>query len=211
MTFDLAPLHHAFAGPRSFGRASMPANASLEARGPVMITDESSADILAREKLLGESFGPARFLKTCERLREGRRPAPGLALAAKQDARLIATVRLWPVLAGGHAALMLGPLAVAGHCRSLGLGAAMIEEGLARAKARGWGAVLLVGDAPYYARFGFERRFTERLVMPGPVERERFLGLELAKGALDGAKGKVAAAGARIGASAAALGLPCAA
>ncbi|MCX7898553.1 MAG: N-acetyltransferase [Methylocystis sp.] len=159
-----------------------------------VIADEAPADIVAREALLDECFGPARFLKTCQRLRDGQAPAEGLALAAKDGAgELVGTLRLWSVAAGAHAALLLGPLAVAREARSLGLGGALIREALTRAKARGHRAVLLVGDEPYYARFGFERRFTEKLVMPGPVERARFLGLELEPGALEGAKGRVRA------------------
>ncbi|WP_292533377.1 GNAT family N-acetyltransferase [Methylocystis sp.] len=156
------------------------------------IRDEAPSDVDARESLLDDAFGPARFLKTCQRLRVGSVPAPGLALVATDnDGALIGTLRLWPVRAGGRAALLLGPLAVAAEHRALGIGRALIEESLARAAELGHRAVLLVGDAPYYARFGFERRFTERLTMPGPVERARFLGLELVGGALNGAQGRV--------------------
>jgi predicted N-acetyltransferase YhbS len=185
--------------PRAFALAPEIAAASLKARGPAFdILDETPDDVAAREALLDASFGPARFLKTCERLREGRMPARGLALVAKDEDRVVATMRLWPIFAGaGRPALLLGPLAVARDYRSLGLGAAMIEEGLCRAAARNHRAVLLVGDAPYYARFGFDRRFTDALIMPGPVERERFLGLELSKDALAGAQGRVSGAGAR--------------
>ncbi|MGJ0508792.1 MAG: GNAT family N-acetyltransferase [Methylocystis sp.] len=159
------------------------------------IVDETPADVPAREALLDAAFGPARFLKTCERLREGRKPAPGLALVARDESGgLIATIRLWPILAGGRPALLLGPVAVAQEARSLGLGAELIRESLTRAQALGHRAALLVGDAPYYARFGFERRFAERLLLPGPVERARFLGLELVPGALGGAAGRVRAA-----------------
>ena len=145
MTFDLA-LHAA------------PAITPAAAFAPAgfVIDDESPDDVFAREKLLDASFGPARFLKTCEKLRAGRLPARGLALAAHDGARLVATLRLWPIQAGpGRAALLLGPLAVASDYRSLGLGAAMIETGLDRARARNHRAVLLVGDEPYYRRFGF--------------------------------------------------------
>ncbi|WP_084679341.1 GNAT family N-acetyltransferase [Methylocystis sp. ATCC 49242] len=185
MTFDLHP--HIL--------APVAAPAPLP-RPPFAILDETQADAPAREALLDAAFGPARFLKTCERLREGRRPAPGLALMAKDDeGELIATIRLWPIFAGGRRpALLLGPLAVAEHARSLGLGGEMIRASLARAEALGHRAVLLVGDEPYYRRFGFERRFTEKLALPGPVERARFLGLELAPGALEGARGRVTAA-----------------
>jgi predicted N-acetyltransferase YhbS len=184
MTFDLIPRPDARIAPPMFAPQGF------------TIVDETPADVAARESLLDAAFGPARFLKTCERLREGQKPAPGLALVAKDDAdELVATLRLWPIFAGGRRpALLLGPLAVADHARSLGIGARMIRESLARAEALGHRAVLLVGDAPYYAKFGFERRFTERLTMPGPVERARFLGLELAPGALAGAEGRVRAA-----------------
>lgn len=185
--------HHQIAS-HGFARVGAP----VDIGAAFDILDEAPQDVSAREALLDEAFGPARFLKTCERLREGRIPARGLALVAKGEGRLIATMRMWPIFAGaGRPALLLGPVAVARDCRALGLGAAMIEEGIARATARNHRAVLLVGDAPYYARFGFDARFTQELVLPGPVERERFLGLELTKGALEGAEGRVSGAGAR--------------
>ncbi len=195
MAFEFSSHDSDFA-PSAFGRAA----ACVETRMRAFdIRDEAPGDVAAREALLDEAFGPTRFLKSCERLREGRMPARGLALVATDEERLVATMRMWPVFAGaGRPALLLGPLAVARDYRSLGLGAAMIEEGLARAAARNHRAVLLVGDAPYYARFGFDARFTEELAMPGSVERERFLGLELSKGALDGAAGRVSGAGARV-------------
>lgn len=165
------------------------------APAPFAMRDEAPGDVKAREALLDTAFGPARFLKICQRLRNGSAPVPGLSLVATEnDGALIGTLRLWPVLAGGRASLLLGPLAVSAEKRSLGVGGALIRESLARAADLGHRAVLLVGDAPYYARFGFERRFTERLTMPGPVERARFLGLELVEGALRGVGGRVIAA-----------------
>ncbi|WP_083967464.1 GNAT family N-acetyltransferase [Methylosinus sp. R-45379] len=194
MAFELS--HHEIRS-LGFSRDGVIAEASLVARRPVCaIAEEAQEDVVARETLLDAAFGPARFLKTCERLREGRMPARGLALVCKDEDRLVATMRMWAIFAGpGRPALLLGPLAVARDYRSLGLGAAMIKAGLARAATRNHRAVLLVGDAPYYARFGFETRFTEGLTMPGPVERERFLGLELTNGALTGAAGRVSGAG----------------
>jgi predicted N-acetyltransferase YhbS len=163
---------------------------------PITITEETAGDATMREDLLDAAFGPARFAKTCQRLRDGHRPAAGLALAAKQGDRLIGTVRLWHVKAGKVPALLLGPLAVDNTYRSLGLGGRLMREAIARAGELGHKAILLVGDAPYYARFGFSRAPAERLVMPGPVELERFLGLELTPGALAAAKGLVKATGA---------------
>ncbi len=161
----------------------------------ITIRDEIAADIAAREALLDRCLGERRTAKSSERLREGRLPAEGLALTAERDGVVVATVRLWHVEAGGKAALLLGPLAVAPELQGEGLGRAMMREAIWRAACRGHGAVLLVGDAAYYERFGFSGDLTRDLAMPGPVERERFLGLELRDGALAGASGVLVATG----------------
>ncbi|WP_430912960.1 GNAT family N-acetyltransferase [Methylobacterium sp. sgz302541] len=156
----------------------------------IEIREQHQGDVAARERLLDACFGASRFAKTSERLREGRLPARGLALSAIRNGRLVGTVRLWHVEAGpGRPALLLGPLAVDPAIQRQGLGTVMMHAVLGRAEARGHGAVLLVGDAPYYARFGFEPGLAAGLAMPGPFERERFLGLELRAGALEGASG----------------------
>lgn len=163
----------------------------------VQICDEKPGDIAAREHLLDASLGEARRLKTSERLREGRCPAEGLALVAEREGRMVGTVRLWHVEAGpGRSALLLGPLAIDPAMQGLGLGSVLMRSALRRAGILGHGAVLLMGDAPYYARFGFSPRLTDGLFMPGPFERERFLGLELRAGTLAGARGTLRATGA---------------
>jgi predicted N-acetyltransferase YhbS len=165
---------------------------------PFAIRAERASDVVAREALLDVCFGDNRHTRTCQRLRDGRAPAEGLALSAVRQGRLVGTVRLWHVSVGGVPALMLGPLAVDDSCRSLGLGAALMEHALAVAKARGHGAVILLGDAPYYGRFGFTADKTGELSLPGPFERDRLLGLELREGALDGAWGMIAPTGALL-------------
>ncbi|MDR4307048.1 N-acetyltransferase [Chelatococcus sambhunathii] len=163
-----------------------------------VILDEAPADAGAREALLDRAFGPARFTKTCERLREGRIPARGLALKAVDDSgRMIGTLRFWHVSIGAERpALMLGPLAVESEAREGGVGSALMRAGLARAAELGHEAVILVGNKPYYERFGFSGEATAELAMPGPVERDRFLALELRAGALAGASGEVRGTGA---------------
>jgi len=168
---------------------------------PFAIRAERASDVVAREALLDACFGDNRHTRTCQRLRDGRAPAEGLALAVVRQegqGRLVGTVRLWHVSAGGKPALMLGPLAVDATCRGLGVGAALMDHALAVAKARGHGAVILLGDAPYYARFGFSGLKTGELSLPGPFERDRLLGLELRQGALDGACGMIAPTGALL-------------
>jgi predicted N-acetyltransferase YhbS len=158
---------------------------------PFAIRGERAADVAAREALLDAGFGENRHTRTCQRLRDGHTPAEGLAFSAVRRGRLVGTVRLWHVSAGGVPALVLGPLAVDPSCRKLGIGAALINHALAAAKARGYGAVILLGDAPYYGRFGFSPRKTGELSLPGPFERDRLLAVELRDGALDGAWGMI--------------------
>jgi predicted N-acetyltransferase YhbS len=163
---------------------------------PFAIRAERACDVTQREALLDACFGENRHERTCQRLRDGRAPAEGLALSAVRKGRLVGTVRLWHVSAGGVPALILGPLAVEQSCRKLGVGAALMARALAAAMERGHRAVILLGDAPYYARFGFSAAKTSELVLPGTFERARLLGLELAQGALDGAWGMIVPTGA---------------
>lgn len=166
----------------------------------VTIAPERAGDGAAVEALLDRAFGPERHAKTAQRLRDGQRPARGLALVARDGAVVVGTLRFWPVRIGRrHRALLLGPVAVDATHRSRGIGASLINAGLARAKALGHRAVILIGDAPYYARFGFTARYTAAMDLPGPVDRARFLALELTDGALAGAAGAVAPACAVMG------------
>jgi predicted N-acetyltransferase YhbS len=167
-----------------------------EPKQPAQITirRERRSDRAERERLLDVAFGAGRFAKTSERLREGRKPARGLAFAARWGGRLVGTLRLWPVVtATGHLCLLLGPLAVDANVRSHGIGAALMWQALHKAKALGHRAVILVGDAAYYNRFGFSAEHTGALRMPGPCERERLLACELVPDALRGARGLIAA------------------
>jgi predicted N-acetyltransferase YhbS len=165
----------------------------------ITIRHERSTDIPARERLLDAAFGPARFAKPAERLREGRFAAEELSFVAIENGRLIGTARLWHIAAGlGRPALLLGPVAVAADARRRGIGAMLVKRALAEAKRRDHRAVLLVGDSPYYGRFGFSAATTAALRLPGPFQPERFLGLELVLGALDRARGLVRATGPRV-------------
>jgi len=162
-----------------------------------MIREEIAADVPSRERLLDRAFGKQRRRKTSERLREGRVASEGLAFTAVDETgKLLGTIRLWDVFAGSAGeALLLGPLAVDCAAQGHGIGAALMRHAIAEARLRGHRAIILVGDAPYYARFGFTAGLVADLHLPGPVERNRFLGIELIPGALDGAEGLVMASG----------------
>lgn len=165
---------------------------------PFAIRAERAADVATREALLDSCFGEDRHSRTCQRLRDGRAPATGLALSAVRGGKLVGTVRLWHVSAGGRPALVLGPLAIDPACRELGIGAALMHQALAAARARGHAVVILLGDAPYYARFGFSAEKTGALSLPGPFERDRLLAIEFSEGALDGAEGMIVPTGAAL-------------
>jgi predicted N-acetyltransferase YhbS len=155
----------------------------------IAIRPEQPADVAAREALLDVAYGPVRFTKPSQRLRERREPA--LSFVALEQGRVVGTVRLWPVSAGGRPALLLGPLAVHPDCRRRGIGAVLMRRAIRAAREAGHAAVLLVGDAPYYGPFGFTAMKTAALAMAGAYEPERLLALELAAGALDGARGLI--------------------
>lgn len=165
-------------------------------RQSVFIRQEIPSDVGPREALLDKAFGRNRLRKTSERLREGRLPAEGLAFTSTDaKGRVIGTIRLWDVIAGSAGqSLLLGPLAVDCSHQGRGIGAALMDHAISEAKRIGHESILLVGDAPYYARFGFAVEHTRSLHLPGPVVRERFLGVELQLEALDGAEGLVMAA-----------------
>ena len=164
----------------------------------VHLDTERPSDFAAREALLDRVMGRARVLKPSERLRRGHLPAPGLSLVARDGRKLVGTVRLWNVKAGDIPALLLGPLAVDQEAQSEGVGSALMKLAVARASMIGHTGIILVGDPEYYERFGFSAERTSGLIMPAPVERRRFLGLELAPRSLIGANGLIVATGNRI-------------
>ena len=117
----------------------------------IAIRQERKTDAAAREHLLDRAYGPARFTKCSARLREDRLPAQGLSFVATDEGRIVGSVRLWDVSAGpGRRALLLGPLAVSPEHQGSGIGGKLMKQAIAAARMRGHGAILLVGDAPYY-------------------------------------------------------------
>jgi predicted N-acetyltransferase YhbS len=161
----------------------------------VTIRTERPVDERAREALLDVAYGAERHNKPSCRLRNGRKSA--LSLVAVEKSRIVGTVRLWHVTAGrGRPALLLGPLAVHPGAQKRGIGAALIRRALDEATQRGHAAMLLVGDAAYYGRFGFSAEKTQALRLSG-ANPARLLGVELQPRALERAHGVIAASGER--------------
>lgn len=162
--------------------------------GPITCEDTTPQDHEQIEHLLDLAFGTGRRSKTSYRLREGNSAVPGLSLVTRDSGVGVSgTISFWPLAIGAQesSALLLGPLAVHPARQGLGIGLTLMQEGLARARAQGHGLVLLVGDEPYYSKVGFARLPAGLVVMPGPVDPDRFLFLELSPGALQGVSGPV--------------------
>ncbi|MCT8971917.1 GNAT family N-acetyltransferase [Microbaculum marinisediminis] len=141
------------------------------------------------EGLLDEAFGPGRFAKTAYRLREGTVPIPELSFVATLKGRPIGAVRLSPITIGGAEALFLGPLVVHPDHKNQGYGLTLMNRALHAARQLGHRLVVLVGDAPYYARAGFKPIPPGRVRLPGPVDPNRLLACELVEGSLDAVSG----------------------
>ena len=136
-------------------------------------------------------FGPGRYAKTAYRLREGVHAVTELGFVAIENGILRGSVRFWPIKVGHDDVLLLGPLAVDGAQRGRGIGISLMQAGIAAAREKGWRAILLVGDEPYYARAGFAKLPSGRVQFPGPVDTSRLLGLALADGALENLNGLI--------------------
>ena len=151
---------------------------------------ETQDDWWEVEALYDLCFAPGREALSSYRLRDGVPPVPGLSTVARDEGGILAgAIRYWPVRVGGQIALLLGPVAVHPTHQGEGLGGYLIRGSVEAARDTGWARVMLVGDAPYYGRFGFER--LNGVEMPPPTNPDRVLGLALIPGAWDSVAGKV--------------------
>ena len=154
------------------------------------IAPETAADWWEVEALYDLCFAPGREALSSYRLRDGIPPVASLSRVARDDQGILGgAIRYWPVRISEHRILLLGPVAVHPTAQGEGLGGALIRDSLDQARREGWARVLLVGDAPYYRRFGFNK--LDGVEMPPPTNPDRVLGLELVPGAWDGLRGSV--------------------
>lgn len=160
---------------------------------PLKLALERREDRAAVDALVADAFGPGRFAKTAERLREGAVLAAGSSWCAWSGGELVGAVRTWPVRIGPSPALFLGPVAVARSWRRRGLGALLVERACEASYAAQGALVLLVGDRPFFEPLGFDPVPAGRIAMPGPVDGRRVLWRALRPGALDGVSGPVRA------------------
>ncbi len=159
-----------------------------------MLRPQMPDDLPAVEALHEVSFGPGRFSRTAYRIRETARVPPVIALTAWDGVRLAGAIQFCAITIGGQrGAALLGPLAIAPDYKNMGCGLRLMRDGLAEAGRLGFELVVLVGDLPYYQRVGFGIIPAGRIALPGPADPARFLGVELAPGALSRFSGMVAA------------------
>ena len=141
---------------------------------PVLQT-ERPQDGPAADALIDRAFGPGRYVKVSERVREFARFAPDLSFCAWRAGRLVGVVRQWRVRAGETPVVFLGPIAVEADERSGGVGGLLVAAAVAAAKAAGEAAIVLVGDEPYFGRWGFSADAAQAVRLPGPVDPRRTL------------------------------------
>jgi predicted N-acetyltransferase YhbS len=157
-----------------------------------MVRPERKEDVQALSDLAARAFGPGRFARTAHRVRESTAVVEGLSHTAWVGEDLAGSIRFAAIQIGERSgALLLGPLMVAPKWAGKGCGRALIENGLELAKAQGYALVLLVGDLPYYERFGFKRVLPGQITLPGPVDPARLLSVDLKPGALQDCEGQV--------------------
>lgn len=160
------------------------------ASGMITLAQETPDDWWEVEALYDLCFAPGREMLSSYRLRRGVPPVPGLCLTARdENGILVGAIRNWPVRVGGKWALLLGPVAVHPTRQGEGIGGALMSAVIEAAPDDGWSRILLVGDWPYYRRFGFQK--LTGVEMPPPTNPDRVLGLELREGAWGGVAGKV--------------------
>ncbi len=147
----------------------------------------------AIDAIADEAFGPGRFSRAAERVREMAPHDPVLSFVAELDGAIIGSVRLTPILVGRVPSLLLGPLAVRPAFKNRGAGKALMRIAADAARQKGEGSIILVGDPPYYAPLGYRPLPPGSVIMPGPVDPRRVLGLELTEGGLAGLTGRVRA------------------
>jgi len=152
------------------------------------ILPQNPSDNQEVETLLDAAFGLDRRAKSSYRLREQQTAVDGLSFIAKNtDNQIIGTISFWHIHLGeeGTKALLLGPLAVEPNQQSTGIGLSLMQYGITAAKSARHKLIILVGDAPYYAKVGFKQVPLNTLIMPGPNDPERLLFLELEVGAFN--------------------------
>jgi putative acetyltransferase len=157
----------------------------------VAVRGETPADWEAVREVNRQAFGQDDEARLVDALRAGGYTR--LSLVAEESGRVVGHILFseLPIITqtGTLHALALAPVAVIPNRQRQGIGSQLIREGLRACAGAGYPAVVVVGHADYYPRFGFSARLAERL--QAPFSGPSFMALELAPGALAGVAGQV--------------------
>lgn len=157
----------------------------------VVYLPETPAHDPCIDAIADEAFGPGRFVRAAERVREMVAHDRNLSFVALLDGTVVGSVRLTPIRIGTSPCLMLGPLAVRPQYKAKGIGRRLMAMAETAALLAGETVIMLVGDRAYYMPLGYQPLPVGSVVMPGPVDQSRILGLPLVEGALEEVAGKV--------------------
>ena len=141
----------------------------------ITISPERPSHEEAVEHLSEIAFGPGRFARTAFRLREGVASRSDLSFVAFLEDCLVGSVKLTDIMVGAERSLLLGPLVVKPTYKNCGFGQLLMKHAVDAARQVGESSIILVGDEPYYGRFGFEKLAFGSVTMPGPVDPNRLL------------------------------------
>lgn len=175
----------------NFSPTSKLSQTALTAGSDIILENELPVHQEMIEELNREAFGPARFTRAAHLIREQGGHDVGLSFVAIHETGVIGTVRMTPITVGTVDAYLLGPIVISPQFKSLGLGGRLMRHTIDAAKEKNVSLILLVGDEPYYRRFGFKKVPEGEMIMPAPVNPARLLALELASRAVKQAKGVV--------------------
>ncbi|UXM95671.1 N-acetyltransferase [Bartonella sp. HY329] len=152
---------------------------------------EDAAHNAIIENLNEEAFGPSRFTRAAHLIRESGGHDRSLSFVALKNNEVVGTIRQTPIYIGQDLSLLLGPIVISPKLKSAGIGKHLMNIAIEAARAAEFRSILLVGDEPYYGRFGFKKIPNGHIHMPAPVNPDRLLGLELIPHSLKGVKGIV--------------------
>ena len=157
------------------------------------IRPEHSTDHAAIRRVIELAFGQSNEADLVEALRE--QAHPHISLIAETEGRVVGHIFFSPVSIewpeGSFTALGLAPLAVLPDYQNKGIGSELVGAGLNECRRIGHEAIIVLGHARYYPRFGFVPASTKEIWSEYDVPDDVFMVAELTAGALRGRKGLV--------------------
>jgi len=162
-------------------------------RAQMTIRTENGADRDGIREVISAAFGRETEARLVAALRASPEYVPELSLVAEQDGSITGHVLFSRVTVDGieQGLLGLGPVAVRPERQRAGIGGALIQAGVERARAGGYRGVVVLGHPEYYPRFGFAPASRFGLGCTFEVPDPVFMALPLEPGSLNGVQGTI--------------------